>query len=279
MSGNISKFRKEKNMQPKGKTIRSKSDEATPKAIVHHLTVWDALDKATKEMSPADCRFVQEQVTGIQGDLKIMYEKKDSIAGRLAAIHSKGGKELFASLAENVFPRFGMSKSSCYRLLESAQLLRSVIPDPQVRQALLGRFEKPLTTTDAKSGAVKLTPAFEKAIKSIEAPKPDSEGTLSPEQIDAYTGSLIAEARKLGKTAKKSPAALKQTAIERIEDAFSAFMQKYGTDEANQLLNGLEEILETEQKTIQGAPKGVTPKPVSAPTQKIINSAVATKTA
>lgn len=259
-------------MKTKGKTIRSNSAEAKSTAITpaSHITVWDALDKATKEMSPADCRFVTEQVHGIQGDLKVMYEKKDSIAGRLAAIHSKSGKEVFASLAENVFPRFGMSKSSCYRLLESAQLLRSVIPDPQVRQALLGRFEKPLTTTDKTSGAVKLTPAFEKAIKAVEQPKPlSADSPLSPEQIDSYTGALIAEARKLGKPEKKSAAKLKAEAIERMEDAFGTFMEKYGTDEANKLLNSLEEMLEVEQKTIQGAPAGVKASP----------SAVATKTA
>ena len=241
--------------KPKSKTIKTQTADVVTAitSIVKPNTIWDSLDKVTKDLSPGDTRFVQEQVHGVAVDMAKVHELKDSVASRLKAIHSKVGKEAFATMTETVFPRLGLSKSTCYRMVESAEVLIAVLPNPQVRQTLLGRFERPITTTD-KNGKVILTPAFERAIKEIEPPKPAGDGQLTLESIDAYTAALASKTRELGKTKPKSKATRKKEAGERIEDAFARYMEAWGTEDANKLLNSLEELLSTEMSTIEAAP-------------------------
>ena len=244
-------------MKTKGKKIVTQQSEPQQPvvALTAKSTVWDDLDKVTKDLSPGDCRFVQEHVHGIQVDMRKMFELKDSIAAHLAAIYAKVGKELFMQMAERVFPRFGMSRSSTYRLLDSAQLIREVIPDPQVRQTLLGRIDKALTTTDS-SGKVILTKGFEAALKTVPAPaKLDS-----VEAIDAYTAALVDATRKLGKAKPKSKAQAKKERFDRLTDGFAKYLDDYGTDEANKLLTHLRELVLHVENTIQGAPESK-PKP------------------
>lgn len=256
---------------PQDKINAEKAEKAAKAIVVVHVNVWDALDKVVKDLSPADSRFVTEQVSGIQSDLKVVMEKHDAIAARLAAIHAKVGKEMFASLATNIFPRFGMSRSTVYRLKDSAEVLKAVLPNPKVRQTLIGRFERPLTTTNQTTGEVVLTPAFVKALKKVPSPvkaSGDGKTTIaddSPEAIDAYTAALIAETRKLGKPKAKSATVRKTEAIDRLSEMFQGFMKQWGTDEAAKLLTDLRTILTTEQQTIEAAPES---KPKPAPVSK-----------
>lgn len=245
-------------MKPKSKTLKTETKVEEPKpaaiATTTKATVWDALDKITKELSPGNTRSVQEHVHGIQTDLKVLHETKDSICAHLAAIHTLIGKDGFAKFAEDVMPRFGVSKSSVYRWLESGQLVKVVIPDLGIRQTLVGRMDKPLTTTDSKTGEVKLLPAFESALKAVPMPVMHDDGkgnkVYRPEDVDAYTAAVAAKTRELGKGKGKTKAQLKKARKETIIEKFQAYMEEYGTEDAEALLNELDQLHTAEAKTI-----------------------------
>lgn len=253
-------------MKPKGKKIVTpgNADTKTAVAVTTKATVWDALDRITKELSPANSRSVSEHVHGIQTDLHVLYEKKDSIASHLAAIHVILGRDNFASFAENVMPRFGVSKSTVYRWLESGQLVKATIPDVQLRQTLVGRMDKPLTTTDSKTGEVKLLPAFEKALQAVPLPALHDDGkgnkVFRPEDVDAWTSTVATKTRELGKKKTNSKAQIKKDRKARIVDAFQKYLDEYGPQDAEALLNELDQLHTAVVKTIEGeAPKKVTP--------------------
>jgi len=251
-------------MKPKGKTIKTQTPEAVA-ALAPRTTVWDALDKVLKSSGTTHVSEVQNHIHEIAKDMRVIAEKKDSIAAHLRDVHKIVGGEHFAALANNVFPRLGISRSSAYRLLASGQLLAEVIPSPIIRMTLLERSDKPLTTADQTTGKVTLAPAFEKALKQIEMPKPDASGNYKPEDVDSYTEAVRAKAAELGKPKAKTAAQRRKDAHDAITAKFTEFMGKWGVPEAKALLLEFTALVETQEKTIAAVES---PKPQATPAKK-----------
>lgn len=244
-------------MKPKSKKITTPEQPSNVTAITTApktaVTVWDALDKTCKDLSSGDTSFIQAEIKSIQTDMIKINELKDNVATHLVNIHSRVGAELFGKMANEVFPRLGLSRSSVYRLLDSGTLLKSVLPDPVIRNTLLGRTEKNFTTTN-KDGKVVLHPAFEKALKKVEGTRVNPTDAAS---VGAYTDSLLKHFQELGKPKQKTTAQKQTEASDRLKEGFQNFMKAHGTKNAEMLLQELEEILENELKTVD-APKPAT---------------------
>lgn len=246
----------------KAKKNTSTAVATTKKAeIAHFTTVNEALDKffsnAGNKVSNAVTQDVRAAVDAIRAEQVKMVEAAQAIGERLIAIRTKLGTDLWGTFVDTIVPRMGISRSSAFRWIGSAELVKAQLPNPTVRRALyLLTDGRNLTTTDDK-GKVVLTPAFQKAIKAVGAAPT---GTLDDDKAEQYALRLKQELGKAGRNAVTNGEKQKKAA-EIIKARFAAFLKSYGTDAAEKLLTALDNHLTQESKTIMAEASKPQPKP------------------
>lgn len=241
-----------KQIEKANRSKSSKDSKAIEKKEQTVTVYGDALRKFFENAGLSNSleSMVKTTLHDVREQQQKMVECALVIGERLGALQANIGADKFGTLATNVLPRMGISRSSAYLYIGKAREVRARVSSPLVRNALIMLTDgRGLTTTD-DNGKVTVTPEFEKALKTV-----NTTGITNAEDAEKVAQQIANFIRhsKQGPdnlTKEQRKERQRKAAAEKLLKGIQNYGKQYGLPAAEILIGQMDAWLTQEQATI-----------------------------